>query len=116
MTTASFRFLYVFGALQSLLGVLQVNLLLLQQWNHFSATRTRRMRSMLLSDSGPRRPQFKAHKKRQFWVRPGRTSVWWDNIVAGIAVEEEWKENFRMSRAPLVALAERLRPYIEGKE
>ena len=34
---------------------------------------------------------------RKFWVRPGRTTVWWDGFAKGIVVEEEWKENFRMS-------------------
>lgn len=33
----------------------------------------------------------------------------------GVVVEEEWRENFRMSRASLVSLSEELRPYIEGQ-
>ena len=31
-------------------------------------------------------------------------------------IEEEWRENFKMSKTSLVKLAEELRPYIEGKE
>ena len=31
-------------------------------------------------------------------------------------IEEEWTENFRMSKTSLLKLAEELRPYIEGKE
>ena len=31
-------------------------------------------------------------------------------------IEEEWRENFRMSKTSLLKLAEELRPYIEGKE
>ena len=43
---------------------------------------------------------------KRFWVCPGRTSACWDNIQAGLAIEEEWKETFRMSRASLYNLAE----------
>ena len=31
-------------------------------------------------------------------------------------IEEEWRENFRMSKTSLLKLAEEFRPYIEGKE
>ena len=31
-------------------------------------------------------------------------------------IEEEWRENFKMSKTSLLKLAEELRPYIEGKE
>ena len=55
-------------------------------------------------------------RPRRFWVRPGRTSAWWDNFVAQKVVEEEWRENFTMSRASLYKIAENLRPYIEGRE
>ena len=39
-------------------------------------------------------------KRRQgrYWVRQGRTRVWWDNFVNEVVVPEEWKENFRMCR------------------
>lgn len=48
-------------------------------------------------------------------MRLGRTSSWWDNFVNGVVRDEEWRDNFRMSRASLVALSEELRPYIEGQ-
>ena len=48
---------------------------------------------------------------RRFWIRPGRTSAWWGNLVSQIVVPEEWKENFGMSRASLLKLSEELRPY-----
>ena len=31
----------------------------------------------------------------------GITTVWWDGFAKRIVVEEEWKENFRMSRVNL---------------
>ena len=34
----------------------------------------------------------------------GRTTVWWNGFAKGIVVEEEWKENFRMSRVNLLKL------------
>ena len=54
-------------------------------------------------------------RPRRFWVRPGRTSAWWDNFVGEIVIQEEWRENFRMSRSSLCELADQLRPYIEGR-
>ena len=50
------------------------------------------------------------------WVRPGRTSAWWDNIRDGISLPEEYKENFRMSRESLEKLCEELRPFITRRE
>ena len=40
-------------------------------------------------------------RPRRFWVRPGRSSSWWDNMQLGIAIKDKWKENFRMSRQSL---------------
>ncbi|KAM3858860.1 putative nuclease HARBI1 [Diretmus argenteus] len=54
------------------------------------------------------------YAERQFWVRPGRTSAWWDNFINGVAAPEEWRENFQMSRSALTTLSERLRPHVEG--
>nr|XP_058964054.1 putative nuclease HARBI1 [Pocillopora verrucosa] len=51
-------------------------------------------------------------KKRSCWHKPGRTDLWWKNIWTGVAPEECWKENFRMSRAAFVNLVSELRPYI----
>ena len=42
--------------------------------------------------------------------------MWWDNFVNGIVINEEWRENFRMSKESLYKLADQLRPYIEGEE
>ena len=50
-------------------------------------------------------------RARRFWIRPGRTSAWWDNFVSQTVVPEEWKENFRMPRSSLLKLSEELRLY-----
>ena len=38
-----------------------------------------------------------------FWVRPGRTSIWWDNVCEQV-VDSEWKETFRMTRQSFLSL------------
>ena len=43
-----------------------------------------------------RRPR-RERAQRRFWIRPGQTSLWWDNFLNGTTLDEEWKENFRMS-------------------
>ena len=102
-----------------LLVVLLSCLLLLQQINQAIMVeyRFRRYQRQLLFSQmmnvTPKKCPRKARRKRRFWVRPGRTSAWWDNFVNGIMLEEEWKENFRMSRTSFFRLCELLQPYIE---
>nr|XP_055041086.1 putative nuclease HARBI1 [Misgurnus anguillicaudatus] len=56
----------------------------------------------------------KPYKQRRFWIRPGRTSAWWDKFVNEVVAPEEWRQNFRMSRSSLIQLSEILRPHVEG--
>ena len=49
-------------------------------------------------------------------MRPRRTTTWWDNFLAGVVVEEEWKENFRMCRGNFINLCTELREYIQKEE
>ena len=58
----------------------------------------------------------KRQRKKRFWIRPGRTSAWWNGFIGEIVVPEEWRENFRMSQVSMKRLAQELRPYIEGKD
>ena len=58
----------------------------------------------------------KRQRKKRFWIRPGRTSAWWNGCIGEIVVPEEWRENFMMSKVSMKRLAEELRPYIEGKD
>ncbi|XP_046846732.1 putative nuclease HARBI1 [Xenia sp. Carnegie-2017] len=105
--------------ISSLLVLLKEHLFLLRR--HLDSTRRKQAILKLLTFPASRKSKIKRlsrglPKPRRFWTRPGRSSVWWDNFVARIVVEEEWRENFRMSRNSLYALAFKLRPYIEGKE
>lgn len=109
------------GLLSSLMACVQLNLALLNL--HFNYLRRRLNIIRLLSLSESRIGRLKLLKRagrqtrpRRFWVRPGRTSAWWNNFVSQTVIEEEWRENFRMSRGSLYKLADELRPYIEGKE
>ena len=52
---------------------------------------------------------------RRFWVRPGRTQLWWKNFLNYVVVDEEWKENFRMTKRTFMKLCEELSPYIRKK-
>ena len=96
----------------TLLGLLGQNIMLLCHHAEQKHLMDNRIRHIILNP--PRRATRRAARRR-FWVRPGRTSSWWDNVVNGIAVDEEWRENFRMSRTSLLALSEELRPYIDGQ-
>lgn len=85
--------IFVGFALLGLISALHMNVTLVHQLH---STGTQRRLMLPIMDS-PKRPQFKIHQKCWFWVRPGRTSKWWDNFLAGDVVDEEWKLNFRMS-------------------
>lgn len=104
--------------------VLLVVLLLVQKVNilgllasEFTALYWKRKQVLSqLIDGGPIRRRKMARKQRRtrrFWVRPGRTTAWWDNFVGGVVIEEEWKENFRMSKGSFYKLCDELRVHIE---
>ena len=47
------------------------------------------------------------------WVRPGRANIWWENFINDKVVDDEWKENFRLSKPNFMKLCDQVRPYIE---
>ena len=49
-------------------------------------------------------------------MRPSRTTAWWDNFVAGVVVNEEWKVYFRMCKNNFLNLCSVLRPLIQPEE
>ncbi|XP_047429524.1 putative deoxyribonuclease tatdn3 [Mugil cephalus] len=102
----------VLQCLLSLISLLQQNLLLLAHHRQQQVDMETTLRHMLLDP--PRRKTRRA-TRRTFWVRPGRMTSWWDNFINGVAVENEWRKNFRMSKASVVALSNELRPYIQGQ-
>ena len=62
-----------------------------------------------------RRLNRRPKRKQRIWCRPGRTNIWWTNILNNKTSSEEWKENLRMDRRLFDELCERLRPYLTGK-
>ena len=58
------------------------------------------------------RHEFKRKKTRARWVRPGRTSAWWDNFMNNVMLDDEWRENFRMSKVNFFKLCDELKPYL----
>ena len=100
-----------------LIACLELNLALFNLLLVSHRRRTILMRHIAFSRTSYRRfgSNTRLARARRFWIRPGRTSAWWDNFVSQTVVPEEWKENFRMSRPFLLKLSEELRLYIEGK-
>ena len=96
-----------------LIACLELNLAILNLLLVSHRRKTILMRDIAFSRNSYQ--QFGANTRlaraRRFWIRPGRTSVWWDNFVSQTVVPEEWKENFRMPRSSLLKLSEELQLY-----
>ena len=58
-----------------------------------------------------KRQRQRNKKRRSRWHEPGRTGLWWRNMLTGVFPEESWKRNFRMSRRSFNSLLEELAPY-----
>ncbi len=97
-----------------IVAVYQLNCLLLHLRN--VQFHKRKQLLQVTSTSIRKLKRKKTYKERRFWIKPGRTSAWWDNFVAGIVIPEEWKENLRMSKDSFYGLCNQLRPFIERKE
>jgi hypothetical protein len=62
-----------------------------------------------------KRRKWQNRRPRRFWVKPGRTSSWWDNMLNGVCLDSDWKDNFRMSRCNFEKLCDDLRPLLERR-
>ncbi|XP_041965782.1 putative nuclease HARBI1 [Alosa sapidissima] len=71
--------------------------------------------AIVCSDSADLRRR-RPYTQRRFWVRPGRTSAWWDNFVNDAVIAEQWRDNFQMSRSAMIMLSEKLRTHVEGTQ
>ena len=38
--------------------------------------------------------------KRSCWFKPGRTDQWWQNMLNGVAPQEEWEKNLECQKKP----------------
>ncbi|KAK0154839.1 putative nuclease HARBI1 [Merluccius polli] len=104
---ADYMVVFLLEKILCLLGLLSQNIMLL--CHH--AEQKRLMDNYVSHILHPPRRATRRATRRRFWVRPGRTSSWWDNFVNGVVVDKEWRENFR--KTSLIALSEELRPYIQ---
>ncbi len=97
-----------------LLVMQQINQAIVGEYIHVN--NQRRVLLLQIMDSSPRKCPKSERRQRRFWKRPGRTSLWWDNFLNGVMLEEEWREYFRMSRVNFFNLAGLLRPYIKRQD
>ena len=75
--------------------------------------RRRKYRQTALLSSLGRKVKRRVRQRRRMWIRPGRSKIWWENFINDKVVNEEWKENFRISKPNFMKLCNLLRPYIE---
>ena len=104
-----------------LIPALQLNLALICRQVAFYQQRIRALCQLMMTtnNTSSRSRINKSKKKRQarrFWVRPGRTQVWCQNFLNNIVVNEEWKENFRMTKNTFMALCEELRGHLQKND
>ena len=53
---------------------------------------------------------------KRHWINLGRTSSWWDNLINGETLEEDWKKNLRMTKDDFLRLVDQLRIDIQPDE
>ena len=101
--------------ISSLISCVQINAAVINLRNQYIRNRQDVLRLLSMNSCHHKVKKRANHHRRRFWTRPGRTSALWDNFINGTMIEEEWKENFRMSKTSLLKLAEELRPSDEGE-
>ena len=110
--------------LKLLLSALQINIALIIRQLQFHKQKIEAICRLMVAGNNygilsPRLAKAKCkrdRRPRRFWVRPGRTQVWWKNFVNDIVVEEEWKENLRMTKKTFMELCQELSPYITKQQ
>ena len=80
------------GLISSLIACVQVNFAMLTVHLNYVKERANIFKLLSLSDGRiGRQRQLKRlgrqPRPRRFWVRPGRTSAWWDNFVGEIVIQ-----------------------------
>ena len=101
------------GLFANLLALYQVYLVLVLSLKLAHARTTLWVQYLESTQFVMRRPRRHRRRERRFWIKPGRTSMWWDNFINDVVPPEEWRENFRMSRSSFFILCQLLRPHIE---
>ena len=89
---------------------------LIQQQLRSRSRRKEMMLAVTLSSSGRKGKMKRKRKPKRYWIRPGRSDLWWIHIQSGISANEEWKENFRVSIDTFRFICNELGPYLAKKE
>ena len=101
--------------LSTLAALYQLNFALIALSN--SVYQRRRRLMLQITETDQRHANSRRNKvirrQRNFWVRPGRCDIWWNNFLNDVVVAEEWRENFRMSKETFMKLCDELRPFLE---
>ncbi len=82
-------------------------------WNQIACHATSR-RSYYLDKLKKSKLKRLQRKKRKLWFKPGRTDLWWQNLVNGEAMDECWRKNFRLTREEFDDLVKQLEPQISS--
>ena len=96
-------------------AALYLNIALIQHAVGLYAARRNKLCD-LLGNSALHMRRTKGKRQRRFWIRPGRTSLWWENFKNDVVVTEEWQENFRMSKLTFAKLCDELKPHLTKTE
>ena len=92
----------------NLLAVHQLNIFIILLMELYHSREQRIFMDYVSSSNGlvMRRPKkyYRQPLTRRFWIKPGRTQAWWDSFGNNVVPLEEWKENFRMSRATFLCV------------
>ena len=75
--------------LNSLIAASQLSYLLFHIRNTFYYRSRRRLAQIFASSQQIQRIRKREGKERRFWIRPGRTRVWWDNFMHNVVVPQE---------------------------
>ncbi|XP_057290872.1 uncharacterized protein LOC130613562 [Hydractinia symbiolongicarpus] len=78
----------------------------------FFTRKRKRLATIRISEGKPVCLRGKKNFPREYWVKPGRTSIWWKNFLFNKVVNNDWKECFRMSKTNFSKLCNLLRPFI----
>ena len=111
---ASIRF--VFSPITSVLGLVVIWGINASKQNNKIITMIARKRNYFREKLAHCRLKFLNKRPCSCWFKKGRTDLWWEDMWNGIAPEEQWRKNFRMSRESFRDLLAELNPYISPND
>ena len=106
---------YTFQIISIISSIIQLNSALLQCIMHHRKINGTILKLLLARKRGFSR-QMKLAKKRRItqnrrlWYKPGRTDLWWQNLLSGVAPKEFWKKNLGLTDTMFFELVEYLYP------